>query len=53
MEYDDLLNLAESMKNELTTLFEQSTLPDMPNEEVINKLLIHIRKEFYKEKYGN
>ena len=50
MEYEDLVNLAESMKNELTHLFEQSVLPDIPDEEAVIKLLIQIRKEFYKEK---
>jgi hypothetical protein len=48
-EYDELLAKAEALKNELPLLYKQSSLPEMPDVESINKLLIKTRKEYYKE----
>ncbi|MBK7566987.1 MAG: nucleotidyltransferase domain-containing protein [Bacteroidetes bacterium] len=52
-EYDDLLAKAEVKKEALAKLFKESDLPDSPDENKINNLLLHIRTQFYKEKYGN
>ncbi len=46
-EYDDLVNQAENLKNELCLIFQNSDLPEIPNELEINTLLVNIRKEFY------
>ncbi len=48
-EYDELVNKAESMKEELHLLFSKSSLPEQPDEEAANNLLITIREQFYKE----
>jgi len=48
-EYDELLAKAETLKNELPLLYEQSSLPGMPDVESINALLIKTRQEYYKE----
>lgn len=48
-EYDELLNKAEELKNDLTLLYQQSSLPDVPDVEHINRLLIEMRKEYYGE----
>ncbi len=46
-EYDDLLAQAEEMKEELNTLYENSTLPDQPDLDKVNELLVKVRSEFY------
>ncbi len=46
-EYDDLLSQAEEMKEELDVLYENSTLPDEPDLQKVNELLVKIRSEFY------
>lgn len=48
-EYDELLSKAEALKDELPSLFHQSDLPDIPDVESINKLLIEMRECYYKE----
>lgn len=48
-EYDDLVLRAENLKEELVVLFSNSTLPELPNKNRINDLLIKTRKEFYSE----
>ncbi len=48
-EYDELVTWATKLKTELENLYTNSSLPDRPNIEVINELLIHIREEFYKQ----
>jgi hypothetical protein len=48
-EYDELLQKAEILKNDLPILFQNSDLPIEPNIERINKLLIEIREEYYKK----
>jgi len=47
MEYDDLLEQAESKIKQLDENFEISTLPDKVDKEMVNQLLIKIRKLRY------
>lgn len=52
-EYDDLVKQAEVLKNELPDLYRQSALPDEPDMEKINELLVTMRRRFYNmEQYG-
>ena len=44
-----LLNKAEELKNDLSSLYQQSLLPDNPDVDKIDQLLIEMRKEYYKE----
>ena len=46
-EYDDLVQKAESLKNELPQLFQKSDLLIEPNIDSINNLLIEMRDGFY------
>lgn len=46
-EYDDLLNQAEALKNELSNVFAKSELQAEPDMEAVNKLLIEMRSEYY------
>lgn len=46
-EYDDLVQKAESLKNELPQLFQKSDLQIEPNIDSINNLLIEMRNRFY------
>lgn len=48
-EYDELLSKAEALKNELALLYQQSSLPKLPDKGTINRLLIEMRKECYRE----
>lgn len=48
-EYDELLEKAEALKNDLAALYQQSSLPETPDDDKINALLIEIRKEYYGE----
>lgn len=48
-EYDELLSKAETLKNELPLLYQNAVLPDTPDVENINRLLIEMRKSYYKE----
>lgn len=47
-EYDELLNLANEKQLEMETAFSNSDLPNTPNLEKINQLLVHLREQFYK-----
>jgi predicted nucleotidyltransferase len=47
--YDELLENAEKLKSELDSLYARSPLPEIPDIESINKLLVEIRKEYYGE----
>lgn len=47
-EYSELLNMAEQKMKEIEESFIKSTLADKPDREMINKLLIQTRKDFYK-----
>jgi len=46
-EYDELVEKAEVMKNELTLLYQQTNLPDEPNIKKIGKILIKMREVNY------
>lgn len=46
-EYDTLVAKAESMKVELETVYEKSSLPEKPNMEQVNELLVSVRTKFY------
>lgn len=46
-EYDELLQKAEELKNELPYLYQSSGLPDEPDIKKINQLLIKIREQIY------
>ncbi len=48
-EYDELVEKAEYLKEELVMLYKTSQLPNLPDIDLINMLLIQIRKEFYSE----
>ena len=48
-EYDELLQKAETLKDELPALYQKSGLQEEPDVEMIEALLIKIRKAFYKE----
>ncbi|MEO6636758.1 MAG: nucleotidyltransferase domain-containing protein, partial [Ginsengibacter sp.] len=48
-EYDELVEKAENLKNELPTLYERSGLQETPDIGAIDKLLIEMRKEHYRE----
>jgi uncharacterized protein len=45
--YDELVEKAERLKNELPALYENSSLKKEPDVEMINKLLIKMRGEYY------
>lgn len=47
-EYDDLVNEAEKIKEELEGFYDQSDLMEKPDLDRMNKLLVSIRGEFYK-----
>ncbi|GAA4278673.1 nucleotidyltransferase domain-containing protein [Aquimarina mytili] len=47
-EYDDLVNEAEKIKSGLDDFYNQSSLMERPNLDVVNQLLVTIRKKFYK-----
>jgi uncharacterized protein len=46
-EYDDLVEQAEEMKEELPLLYEKSGLMDEPDMEKVDDLLIKMRNEYY------
>ncbi len=46
-EYDELVQKAEALKNELPALYRQSNLQDEPDEEMINRLLVKMRDDYY------
>ena len=48
-EYDELVSKAEALKDELTSLYQHSDLPDEPNIQMINSVLVEIRKTCYNE----
>ena len=47
-EYEDLLREAEAMKDGLEEAFTKSTLPDKPDVERVQEILLGMRKELYK-----
>lgn len=46
-EYEDLLEMAKELQNEMDLVFENSDLPEKPNIEFINKLTFELRDKFY------
>lgn len=48
-EYDELVTWATELKTELESLYADSNLPERPNLETINALLMNIRTEFYNQ----
>lgn len=48
-EYEELVEKAELLKEELVELYCHSSLPDFPDLRVINDLLVAIRQQFYQE----
>jgi hypothetical protein len=46
-DYDDLVGRAESLKNELPQLYGNANLPEEPDTDTINTLLVQMREEFY------
>jgi len=48
-EYDDLLQKSEELITGLPLLYQKSDLPDVPDMEKINSLLIEMREDYYKE----
>jgi uncharacterized protein len=49
-EYDDLVKEAETLREELKNLYVNADLPDEPNVEQVNKLLIEMREAYYTQK---
>lgn len=48
-EYDELLTMAEERIADMDQLYTQSKLPEAPDLEKINSILIQVRKEFYQK----
>lgn len=48
-EYDDLVRMAEEKTNRIQELFEQSDLPEEPDELKCNALLVEMREQLYKK----
>lgn len=46
-EYEDLLKMSDLKQNEMASVFEQSSLPENPDLELINKLTYKLRDKFY------
>jgi hypothetical protein len=49
-DYDDLLSKAEALKNELVGMYKKSGLQNEPDLKMVNKMLIEMREEYYKNK---
>ena len=48
-EYEELVQQAEAQINRMDALYQQSQLPEEPDFERINKILVEIRKKFYQQ----
>lgn len=48
--YDEVMKYVEGLEDTMRNEFEKSNLPDKPDIELLNKILIGIRKEFYSRK---
>lgn len=48
-EYEQLVKMAEKLKDELSSLFHFSNLQDEPDIELIEKLLVKTREQFYQK----
>jgi uncharacterized protein len=49
-EYEELLKMADLKQTEMESAFEQSSLPETPDLELINDLTFRLRDEFYNDK---
>jgi predicted nucleotidyltransferase len=49
-EYEDLIKMADQKQKEMEIAFENSTLPEQPDYNIINDLTYKLRDKFYKEK---
>ncbi|MCB0664678.1 MAG: nucleotidyltransferase domain-containing protein, partial [Saprospiraceae bacterium] len=49
-EFEELLKMADLKQTEMESAFEQSSLPDTPDLELINDLTYRLRDKFYKDK---
>ncbi|GAA3969042.1 nucleotidyltransferase domain-containing protein [Mucilaginibacter dorajii] len=47
-EFEELMQMVESKMDQIKQLYDTSTLPDKPDEQMAGQLLIRIREEFYK-----
>jgi len=48
-EYEELVERATALKDELPLLYQQSDLQDLPNLEYVNELLVKMREQYYGE----
>lgn len=48
-EYEQLVQKAETLKDELPALYADSSLPDAPDVDNINSLLVELRMKYYRE----
>lgn len=48
VDLDNLINMADQAIEEMDSIFDKSDLPNKVNPELVNTLLIYIRKEFYR-----
>jgi len=46
-EYEELVEKAEVLRQDLDKLYTNSNLPEAPNADSINQLLIKLRSEYY------
>ena len=49
MSYTEIITYIESLKDKMDLAFSKSTLPDSPDRVELERILINIRKEFYKQ----
>lgn len=49
-EYKELLKMADLKQTEMKSAFENSSLPDRPDLELINKLTYKLRDKFYNDR---
>ena len=47
LDYDQLIEMANAKMQEVDAAYEKSTLPDEPDEQAIEALLVQLRKAFY------
>ncbi len=52
VEYDDALSYAEKILNDLESLYNNSTLPEVSDFKYLDAKLIEIRKQLYNEQYN-
>ena len=53
LSYDEMFKYVEDLKNKMEETFEKSNLPDSPDLDVLNKIMIKIRKDHYAKRIGN